>query len=211
MRRHLLIAAAAVSLGASMATPPAATAHRVRCQPPSGAKTLLLSSQARVYKRRGRTELCVLRTGRRVGLGDDARANTFPDAVDTYGHRLSRRYLAYVLDIGGRQPETLIRLYSLRTGRRVKSYAAQQRDPAAVVSDASHRVTDLEVTSRGELAWIARNPSSSNPVVEVHAADHRGERVLEASAQVEEGSLAVEGSRLYWTSGGMPQSAQLSG
>jgi len=70
-------------------------------------------------------------------------------------------------------------------------------------------VESLLVKSDGAVAWIAQDDFVGHSSYQVHALDKTGSRVLAEGPEVEPHSLALAGSTLYWTQGGVPHSARL--
>ncbi len=70
----------------------------------------------------------------------------------------------------------------------------------------------IVVKRDGAVAWIAQDAVEGELPYEyqVHALDRSGSRVLADGADVEPSSLALAGSRLYWSEGGKPFSAALN-
>jgi hypothetical protein len=107
------------------------------------------------------------------------------------------------------QSEQRVVVESLRTGR------VLHRVPAG--SSTHDRVgfgsiTTLLVKSDGAAAWIVGNGLGDvhSTAYEVAAVDGTGSRVLAESSEIEPKSLALAGSRLYWTQGSKVMSATLN-
>jgi hypothetical protein len=81
---------------------------------------------------------------------------------------------------------------SARTG--VRRFAGQLEGPPA---------TDLVLAGNGAVVWI--RPGANGPAVT--KVDRDGTVVLDDTPGVEAGSLAIAGARVYWTRGGVAQSA----
>jgi hypothetical protein len=64
------------------------------------------------------------------------------------------------------------------------------------------------VKADGAVAWITDTVQSENRY-QVHALDGTGERILAVGSNIESNSLALAGSTLYWTQGGVSASALL--
>ncbi len=201
----LVVSIVGVVMGTALA--PAARGKQ-SCNVPRGGKTILLSREARVYKHRGRTSLCITMSGRRIRLGDEDPDRSFPSVIRVRSLRLSKRYLAYVYESSREETERFIYSYSLRAPKR-RSFVAEQRE-AERTQGAPSGVTDLEVSDRGALAWIVQNAYASPPRPEVHVADKAGARVLDSSPGIERGSLALARGRVYWSNGNTPRSERLS-
>lgn len=77
------------------------------------------------------------------------------------------------------------------------------------------RTTGIVVKSDGAVAWIVATGEElpngeERGTFQVHAVDRSGNRVLAAGGNIDPSSLALAGSRLYWTQGGVPASAVLN-
>ena len=70
---------------------------------------------------------------------------------------------------------------------------------------------DVMVKGDGSAAWIVYNAlrMGTPPQYEVHAVDKTGSRILASGTDIDPHSLALAGSRLYWTQGGKPALAVL--
>jgi hypothetical protein len=72
------------------------------------------------------------------------------------------------------------------------------------------RILELVLKNDGAVAWIAGfGCPAQTKLLEVHALDAAGERLLASGADVAPESLALAGSRLYWTQADKPFSAPL--
>lgn len=95
---------------------------------------------------------------------------------------------------------------SLRSGRRLHRVSVR-------AAQCNGHILALLLREDGALAWIAANDKEGCPVraemLEVHALDSSGERVLAVGENIDSNSLALAGSALYWTQGGKPFSATL--
>lgn len=67
----------------------------------------------------------------------------------------------------------------------------------------------LVVKSDGAVAWIASLVGEGQHGYEVHAVDKTGSRLVASGTSIDPRSLALAGSTLYWTQGGVPMSAPL--
>jgi len=76
--------------------------------------------------------------------------------------------------------------------------------PATTGSPAASSVTALVVTGSGSLAWIG-----SAATLEVHLYENAADTLLDSGADIDPTSLAAAAHELYWTRGGLPQSAPL--
>ena len=72
----------------------------------------------------------------------------------------------------------------------------------------NEHVTDLVVTRRGWIAWIADDQRHANRY-SVGRRDSRGIKILDSSADMEPRSLAWTGTTIYWIAHGEPQDQDL--
>jgi hypothetical protein len=119
--------------------------------------------------------------------------------------RLSGKFVAYGWEFGREEVDTEVRVIDLMSGRRFrgpahKSYAAPSRTAR------EPGITDLELTRRGDVAWIFRNVWADPPRWEVSKLVD-GEPVLLDAGEIGRHSLAASGGLLYWTRDGLPHSA----
>jgi hypothetical protein len=104
---------------------------------------------------------------------------------------------------------SLVIVRDLSTGKvlhRVPTGIASRPDNPASVGTGS--VSGLVVKSDGAVAWISPTGEMFG-FREVHALDRTGNRVLASGSGIDRSSLALAGSRLYWTQNGVPASAVL--
>jgi hypothetical protein len=71
----------------------------------------------------------------------------------------------------------------------------------------SSTLEEVVLKSDGAIAWTVEGARADLGLVEVHALDRNGGRVLASDPLI--GSLALAGSTLYWMQGGKPFSASL--
>jgi hypothetical protein len=104
----------------------------------------------------------------------------------------------YFAAVGSEQQRVsiLIEVTDLRTGR------VLHRVPAG------GRVVDAVARGDGAAAWMTGENERQGH--EVRAVDRAGNRMLAAGADINPFSLALAGSTLYWTQGGVPMSAALN-
>jgi hypothetical protein len=101
-------------------------------------------------------------------------------------------------DSGGSVLFTRLFVVDLRDGRRV------------MVSEAiEDSIFDWVLKRNGSIAWLRDRFDPSGVRYEVHKRDSTGTALLEDGRDVEHGSLALAGSRVYWTRGGAPRTAEL--
>ena len=194
----------ALLLAGILAVPaPAGAARPDRCKV-SGAETLLVTRDARIYKtRRTRpsgawtetVSACLKLDGARFRLSIRE-----SDGVNESGSRalhLRRvgRRLAFVLQ-GDRTAR--VRIVGLREGTLLRDY----RLTFPVV------VTDFEAQP-GVMAWIQKeDPSDGGGTVHMYTA--HSETLLDwVEASIDEGSLRASNGSFFWTDGGGPRSARV--
>ena len=191
-RRSLAICCVAT---AAIIPPPPADAARSDCYP-RGTKTAEASKDARVYTR-GRSDnlrvyACLYSTGRSRPLGTNESGEFGPDSETIAG-----RYVAYVYFDGPTREDksqTQVRVIDLKTGRIRRS---SDRGPGGGFGG-------LVVNRTGATAWIWARGSGT----EVRKIDADGEGIVD-TGPADGGSLALAGSRLYWTRDGSPMTALL--
>lgn len=172
-----------------------AGSRRRPCQ--TAGRTIAANAQARVYRVSAsdadyKVHVCLERPARSVFLG------AFDvEALGVRAVSLSGPTVAYERVVCDRADCTgAIRVRNLRTGVTRQSRIPSGANPA----------TAVVASSRGAVAWI-RRPSPG--VVEVRGLGAGGERLLESGPGVDERSLAIAGSTVYWTRDGAPYSAPL--
>jgi hypothetical protein len=95
---------------------------------------------------------------------------------------------------------------NLQDGRVVSDVPATMTGGAP--GDGEH-VTDIELKPNGSLAWLVQLTGAARRTVEVVAVDVNGRRLLESSPDIDPQSLALDGSTLSWSTGGVTHSATL--
>lgn len=203
----MLLAPVAIAVALAAVTPPAqaAAAPREACFP-SGARTLEASTRARVFslRRRGGARpvfACLYATGRRVRLGDRVEC-AGQAARDVH---LAGRFVGFIAEFcptpGG--SGTSLGLVDLRRG------------PVRLVSGLfafGAGVTDFVLRANGSAAWIEQ-PEVGAPAsapLRVVKRDAGGRTLLASGTDIDSSSLALAGSTVYWTQGGVPLAAVLN-
>lgn len=69
----------------------------------------------------------------------------------------------------------------------------------------------MVVNARGAIAWLAYDPFIDSRPKLVGAADSRGAVRLDSATDIQVDSLALAGSRVYWSTPNGPRSGQLLG
>jgi hypothetical protein len=188
-------------LASSACLVPAADA-RERCGR-SGEQVVEQSAQAKVVKRGSRVFACSTRTGERRLLRD---------AVAPF--RIQGRFVAYAMRVNTGSSEGInyfVRVYDTKRARWTvasDAYTPQMRN------DGEARVTDLEVSREGGLAWIVLSPRDG-PQVHALRAQADGPlsnawQPIDSAAGIWLKSLALSNGIIYWTRDGMPQSMRFS-
>ena len=176
---------------------------------PTGSRTLLATSSARVYTLPGRTDrgtrrvfACLLSTRRPVALGVDPDS----DPSGIYHLRLAGRYVGFsFLDCGASCSSSVL-VYDLKSGRKRVSVTGV---PPAQAPD-EDRVADLELSGQGAVAWIGEAAEEGERDFRaVYAIDARGRRTLDSGTDIAGDSLGIAGATVYWFKGSSPASARL--
>lgn len=95
---------------------------------------------------------------------------------------------------------------NLQDGRVISDLDASMTGGAP--GDGEH-VTDIELKPNGSLAWLVHLVGAARNTIEVVAVDANGRRLLESSPDIDPQSLALDGSTLSWSTGGVTHSATL--
>jgi hypothetical protein len=105
-----------------------------------------------------------------------------------------------LVNAGAREKLVSIVVLDARTSKKIKNVPAFERigDP----QEGRARVTDIELRSNGAVGWIAFNNQAPAAGWEVRRADRRGSYLLAAGPSIAPTSLALSGTRLYWTDSG---------
>ena len=203
-----LTVCACIALVALVAMPATASAAKKRrtCTP-KGSKTLAQNERVRVYRKRRGPDVpyvCAFKTRRSTAL-----PNNEP-GVDGYSRfALAGKFVAF-----GYYPACGV---CVDEGNFVEVFDAVRRRGRSIKLDDDDdgkvtRVTDIEVTGRGAVAWISRDQRTATDVFVQKA--ERGvttATLLDSGAGVALRSLARSGSTLYWTKDGAPRAATLGG
>jgi len=203
-----LVAAFVLISGTWPAANPASAEARARCSS-EGSKTVMRTSQVRVFRKRGRTFACRYRTDRNFRLGD---LPAFPDGYLIEHLQVLGHSVGYELAFRGRgDPDSQVRTIDLATGmRRFLGSDAEQIDPPEAGSALEVGVTDLELGPSGSVAWINRNVYVRPARYEVLKSDGEGSKVLLDSGEgIDPASLSRVGSTISWVKEGQPKAAVL--
>jgi hypothetical protein len=194
--------AAALAVAAAPGAAGAAAGHHRRCTD-GGARVRLADDVVQVVSRRGRTWACWVRTGSRHLIAATGSADG-PATLTARRLVLVGRYLAFNQEYSREDVEESVSVLDVRTGRSRGANAIA--DVAAPRPEARNAVTAIVLRPDGAAAWIARNEDLQPARFEVHALPaHGSAALLAAGADIDPASLAVAGSRVYWTAGGAPQ------
>jgi hypothetical protein len=171
---------------------------RVACK--TTGKTVVADADGRVYQQRsGRLEdfywACLYSTGRAYLLDS-------PPALGNVV--LESRRVAYdvvickINECGG----DYIAVRNLTTGALRRLRLPSERSPNGVV------LGDLELTRRGTVVYIGSPPEVVRPIEPGSGVySFRGGQTRQLDDDVDLGSLARQGNRIYWTKNGSPQTA----
>jgi hypothetical protein len=189
----------------------AGTSAHPACRPP-GSRTLAFDGRVRVYSLPGRTPFqrssyaCLLASGRTVALG----ARGLPQ-VRVGPVALSGALVAYVTTTMGIDTSSAtvseLDLSAARPLPGSTPAASPPRRPESFVS-----VTDLQITARGSIAWIARTSGIMQPVPVFEVREQlrsRPARLLARGPVVRPGSLRLLRGRVGWVEGSSTVSAPL--
>ena len=199
---------AGLLLVVSTAEGPQADAQaRASCR--TAGSTIDAGPDGRVYKgltrNPDRVYLCSYRTGRRTAIGWDDCFN----ALGVVEVRFTRRFVALGLwscAPGG--TSATVDLRSTASGRRVRRILRPGGDDPGELE----YMTDLLVRRDGALAWIIelRDAADSPARYQVRSSlSGTASTILAEGNDIAAGSLALAGSTLYWTQGGLARSATL--
>lgn len=207
----LLIAVCALAACGSSAASSSVTAASsssatavARCGPP-GARTLAAGAQARVYKTGGAVYACAPGSRPPVRLGT---ANRCLRAGRVDRTAVSGRLVAAALTrCGVDAGQAAVEVLRLPDGRALYAHGAIGNPGPEAFST----VTDLVLSGRGRVAWIARSSSilRHRTQTEVHAGGPGGTRLLDSGAPVVPGSLRLSGGRVSWQHGSARRSGPL--
>jgi hypothetical protein len=185
----------------------AAAQPRADCR--TAGSTIDAGPGGRVYLRptreADRVYLCSYRTGRRTAIGWD---DCF-DAAGVVEVAFTRRFVALGLwscAPGG--TSATVELRNTASGRRVRRILRPGGDDPGELE----YVTDLVVRRNGALAWIIELRDSADSPARYQVRSSPGgtsSTILAEGSDIAAGSLALAGSTLYWTQGGLPRSASL--
>ena len=174
-------------------------------------KTLLVTRDARVFKKRRQVYACLLKKRRTFRLGGHALPYGDDEIRDL---RLRSRFVAYSLR---RSSGRRIRVKELHRGRTIHDAKA-----ALVSRIGFTALTDLRLTRNGSVAWIVRTqpydvalklyplPEEFLPDFEVGKSDRTGQTLLDRGHDIAAGSLALRGTTLSWVRHGRRYSAVLN-
>lgn len=155
------------------------------------------------------TFACLKSLGRNRWLGDGRGRERFLGALALGSDRVGYGLTLYENsreDVADQQ----VRVLNLRTGALIlKVPAVSAPDPESPKSRGG--VRDIAFGAGGSLAWIGANTNTSPATFELWASDAHGTRMLDAGTDIPSTSLAVSGSRFYWTRADKPKTTTLEG
>jgi hypothetical protein len=197
----LRLAAIATLLATVVTSEAIGATHHRRCTD-GGARVRLANDVVQVVTRGGRTWGCWIRTGSRHLIAATSSADG-PATLTARRLVLAGRYLAFNQEYSREDVEESVSVLDVRTGR---SHGADAvADVAAPRPDARNAVTAIVLRPDGAVAWIARNDDIQPARYEVLALGAGRPALLATGPDIDPASLAVAGSRVYWTAAGAPQ------
>jgi hypothetical protein len=212
VRAHVALLALLVLLVAAGATAVSEAARASRAQiasiscDPSGARTLAVDADARVYSLRKKVYGCANGATRRYVLGSTG----FCVNADAVGAvvRLAAAYVGYsVATCGIDNGTTIVYLRRLSDGAITRQHGA-----TTTVGVESHQtVNSLVVRADGAVAWIATANSIGAPklVRQVERLDSHGFALLDSGRGIAPNSLDLHGTLISWTDHGTVHDAKL--
>ena len=210
MRRALAIGAlSAACLPVLSASASAATPVRTAsvCRPVSST-TLLLSREARVYRRLGRVYGCLFAVGRSFRL-DRSDFGQRVRRLEISNSRLAGRYVAYTLvvnsPVGVEQSYVYVR--NLKNGIRRHHRRAVELASGFGLDEEPAYVDSIVLRPTGSVAWISDAAAGG----EVHRIDGRGHRLLDSWEEhdISLRSLRLSRTTIRWTSDAVLRRAPL--
>lgn len=214
MRRLALAAIPVLTL--LLVAPSAAGAHvrpgkHASC--PAVKHALVGDAQAEVYEAVGSVEremfACAYASGHAYPLGPKPEPGTPSGGGGVEKVTLSGSVVGYeefVIRTEVSSRWTVI-VRNLRTGRVVHNVPSGPSNSSDEVGEGF--VTSLVLKSDGAVAWIVAGGLARDGN-QVHIVDASGSRIVASGTDVEQSSLALAGSTLYWTQGGKPETAVLN-
>jgi hypothetical protein len=210
MRRALAIAALGTALlPAVSATAGAATPVRTPsvCRPASST-TLLLSREARVYRRGSRVYGCLFAAGRSFRL-DRSDFGQRVRRLEISNSRVAGRYAAYtlVVDSPAGVEQSYVYVRNLKNGIRKHHRRAVELASGFGLDEEPAFVDSIVLRPTGSVAWI----SSAAAGGEVHRIDARRHRLLDTWEEhdIAPRSLRLSRATIRWTSDGVLRLASL--
>jgi hypothetical protein len=208
--RQLVLLGAVVALGATAVPAEAATTCGL-----AGSKTIVRTSTARVFSKKGRLPLsgggsvtgdrvygCLYERGRRTLLALARDVDGDSEWVDRRTIRLAGPFAGYAHGFdSGLDGGEFVEVRDLRTGKRV-----YRTDDNSLVD-----VRDLELGASGSVAWISEQVDSPSTRGVFAWSLDQGLLTLDSGAQIGSRSLTLQGTTLSWLMAGAPRSAPLPG
>ncbi len=182
--------------------------HPARCAV-AGSKTVAASARIRVFKAVSKRDDLPSFYGCLYSRNNRIRLSVETDGTSTFRMRLltlAGTYVAFAesqtSDEIGDRPDQVIAV-NLATGAR----RTIRTGPNVAAQPPLPRVSDLVLTRSGSLAWIVALEGRN----EVHRRDigASADTVLDSGPEVQEGSLGLARSLIYWTKGGLAASAPI--
>lgn len=199
--RTFALGAAALAVGVTALPPAEGRSTKRACDVRRGT-TLAANEQVRLYRVGSQDQFraygCFYRTRRTISLGGQV-ASEPPHEASAFDFVLSGRFVA--VDETECEPAGCsgsIAITDLKSGR--------VRRSASVEGGAGGNAQRMVVKPNGSVAWTR----PFNGELEVVKLDAGGETVVDRGDGVDVESLALAGSILYWTNGGVPRSTTLN-
>jgi len=203
-------ASSTTDASSSSRSAPSAHPGKVADCGPAAAATLAANRYVRVYALHDAVYGCSVAKGKDFRLGHATRsiAEARVSPVAVVGELAAYGLARFGVDTG----RTSVVVRRLTDGAQLNEFAATQ----AVGAESFQSVGSIVVRPDGAVAWIATNYSiigGGHGTVEVHAADSRGNRVLDRAPshpeRIDPTSLHLVGSTLAWTDAGVTHHALL--
>jgi hypothetical protein len=212
--RRVVVFLAMAMFAAGAPAPRASGAASTRCRA-SASQAITRSRYALISRVRSRVEGsviygCLFSTGRRYRIAETS--DDISGSRTQNDFRLAGHWVAFGDVITGKGGQRYsVQVFDLRSGEGVRDaptgvtpVAAQSQYGALGIGP----TTDLVLSARGCVAWIAQDVSASQRTFEVHLAGTH-EYAAQRDATISPTSLTLSGSHVAWIRDGQSQSALL--
>jgi hypothetical protein len=216
--RRVVVVCLAMVISAGALAPSATGGVSKRCRA-SGSHVIATSRFALVSRVRSRIEGsaiygCLFSTGRRYRIAEASNDIAGSRSQDDF--RLAGRWVAFGDVITGKGGQRYsVQVFDLHSGQRVRDAPTGATPVAAQSQYGSLGIgptTDVVLSPRGCVAWIAEDVYAAQRTFEVHLAggrDYAVQRDAAISPTSLSSSLSPGGSHVTWIRDGQPQSALL--